>query len=137
MNEIGIKRVGNWFGTVLEIVLNRGTKAPRSADKSALEKTVSCRARASALAARGLLPWPREGFCPGRARASALAARGLLPWRPHSKTRPIVRVYSGDLAGTPVPACRNSCSGSNHCRNDIFFDPMFFRIKKHLGGKMK
>jgi len=30
---------------------------------------------------------PREGFRPGRARASALAARGLLPWLPHSKTQ--------------------------------------------------
>jgi len=62
MNEIGIKRVGNWFGTVLEIVLNRGTKAPRSADKSALEKTVSCRARAFALAAAFQNPAYRTGL---------------------------------------------------------------------------
>jgi hypothetical protein len=79
MNEIGIKRVGNWFGTVLEIVLNRGTKAPRSADKSALEKTVSCRARASALAARGLLPWPREGFCPGGRIPKPGLSYGFIP----------------------------------------------------------
>jgi hypothetical protein len=33
----------------------------------------------TALATRGLLPLPREGFCPCHARASALATRGLLP----------------------------------------------------------
>jgi hypothetical protein len=34
----------------------------------------------------------------------------------------VVRIYSGDLAGTPVPACRNSC----------FFDPGFSGSIKHL-----
>jgi hypothetical protein len=32
----------------------------------------------------------------------------------------LARAYSGDLAGTPVPACRNGC----------FFDPPFSRIEK-------
>jgi hypothetical protein len=32
----------------------------------------------------------------------------------------VVRIYSGALAGTPVPAGRNSC----------FIDPMFFEIDK-------
>jgi len=34
----------------------------------------------------------------------------------------VVRTYSGDLAGTPVPACWNSC----------FIDPGFSGSIKHL-----
>jgi len=45
----------------------------------------------------------------------------------------IVRTYSGVFAEIPVPAGRNSCFGSNHCRNDVFFDSGFSGSKKHLG----
>jgi len=64
MNEIGIKRVGNSIGTVLEIVLNRGTRASRSADKSALEKSGA---------------WPREGFCPGGRIPKPGLSYGFIP----------------------------------------------------------
>jgi hypothetical protein len=40
-----------------------------------------------------------------------------------------MRTYSGALAGTPVPAYWNFCSGWPEF---MFFDPLF-RIKKHLG----
>jgi hypothetical protein len=55
------------------------------------------------LAARGLLPWPREGFCPGRARASALAARGLLPW-PREGFCPGGRIPKPGLSYGFIPA---------------------------------
>jgi len=45
--------------------------------------------------------------------------------------RTIVRTYSGALAGTPVPARWNSCSGSLEF---MFFDPIYKRTPVRFSG---